>query len=200
MADTFRREKKMSEDTSTSNENVTDSEVNMHENTDTKNSETEKTEENIAAGQKETDWKAESRKWETRAKADYDAANKWREYENSLKPEQERVKEELEQFKAEAAEAKIALMKYEIASSRNLSSEALELINGSTKEELEAAADKVLSLIDKSVKPKVQPNPEQGQPVNSTDQILNRDVLSTMTPEEIMIAKKEGRLDTLLGK
>lgn len=190
----------MSEDTSTSNETVTDSEVNMHENTDTQNSETEKTEENIAAGQKETDWKAESRKWETRAKADYDAANKWREYENSLKPEQERVQEELEKFKAEAAEAKIALMKYEIASSRNLSPEALELINGSTKEELEAAADKVLLLIDKSVKPKVQPNPQQGQPVNSTDQILNKDVLSTMTPEEIMAAKNEGRLDTLLGK
>lgn len=191
----------MSEDTTTSNEQtVTDSEVIVDENTDTQTSETESTVETPAAGQKETDWKAEARKWETRAKADYEAANKWREYENSKKPEDQRVKEELATVKAEAEAAKIALMKYEVASSKNLSPEALELINGSTKEELEAAADKVLSLIDKSVKPKVQPNPEQGKPVHSTDQILNREVLANMTPEEIMIAKKEGRLDTLLGK
>lgn len=199
MADTFRREKRMSE-TTTSEETVNEPEVNSAENTDTQNSGTETTVDTTAAGQKEIDWKAEARKWETRAKADYDAANKWREYENSLKPEQERVKDELAAVKAEAEAAKIALMKYEVATSKNLSPEALELLTGSTKEELEAKAEALLSLIDKSVKPKVQPNPEQGKPVNSTDQILNREVLATMTAEEIMIAKKEGRLDTLLGK
>jgi hypothetical protein len=188
-------------ETTTSNETVNEPEVNSAENTDTQNSGTETTVDTNAAGQTEkTDWKAEARKWETRAKADYEAANKWREYENSLKPEQERVKEELASVKAEAEAAKIALMKYEVATSKNLSPEALELLTGSTKEELEAKAEALLSLIDKSVKPKVQPNPEQGKPVNSTDQILNREVLATMTAEEIMIAKKEGRLDTLLGK
>lgn len=200
MADIPQGEKIMSETTTTSEETVNEPEVNSAENTDTQNSGTETTVEPTAAGQKEIDWKAEARKWETRAKSDYDAANKWREYENSLKPEQERVKEELEAVKAEAEAAKIALMKYEVATSKNLSSEALNLLTGNTKEELEEKAEALLSLIDNSVKPKVQPNPEQGKPVNATDQILNREVLATMSAQEIMIAKKEGRLDTLLGK
>jgi hypothetical protein len=198
MADIPQGEKIMSE-TTTSEETVNEPEVNIDENTDTQNSGTEETVDTTAAGQKETDWKAEARKWETRAKSDFDAANKWREYENSLKPEQERVQEELAAVKAEAEAAKIALMRYEVATSKNLSSDALDLLTGNTKEELEAKADALLSLIDKSVKPKVQPNPEQGKPVNSTDQILSREVLATMSAKEIMEAKKEGRLDTLLG-
>jgi hypothetical protein len=46
----------------------------------------------------ETDWKAEARKWENRAKAakaDSDDASKWREYEQAQKPIQERMAEEL---------------------------------------------------------------------------------------------------------
>lgn len=148
-----------------------------------------------AAGQNEPDWKTEARKWEQRAKADYDAAKKWREYENSLKPEQERVKEELEQTRKEAEEAKIALLKYEIATSKNLTPEALKLLEGKTREELEEKADAILSLI--TVKPKIQPNPEQGKPVGNGNQI-SRELLSTMTPKEIMEAKADGRLDALL--
>jgi len=58
----------------------------------------------------ETDWKSEARKWESRAKLNVDAADRWREYESSLKSEDEKraerlveVEKELEAERAERA-------------------------------------------------------------------------------------------------
>lgn len=120
---------------------------------------------------KETDWKAEARKWESRAKAakaDSDAATKWREYEASLKPVQERLAEELAQAKAEASEASLKLTRYEIASQKGVPSEAVELLTGSTREELELAADKLLSLIALQSKPNTpKPDMNQGKPASN---------------------------------
>lgn len=115
-----------------------------------------------------TDWKAEARKWESRAKAakaDSEAAQKWREYEASLKPVQERLAEELASAKAEASEASLKLTRYEIAAQKGVPSEAVELLTGSTREELEAAADKLLTLIANQSKP-ISPKPDfnQGKP------------------------------------
>jgi len=79
----------------------------------------------------ETDWKAEARKWENRAKAakaDSDAAQKWREYEKSQKPEQERLADELAQAKSEATEASTKLMKYEIANQKGIPGDAIDLL------------------------------------------------------------------------
>lgn len=120
---------------------------------------------------KETDWKAEARKWESRAKAakaDSDAAAKWREYEASLKPVQERLAEELAQAKAEASEASLKLTRFEIAAQKGIPSEAIELLNGSNREELELAADKLLTLIANQSKPNTpKPDLNQGKPASS---------------------------------
>jgi hypothetical protein len=116
----------------------------------------------------ETDWKAEARKWEARAKAgkaDAEAATKWREYEQSLKPVQERLAEELAQAKAEASEASVKLNRFEVASQKGVPNEAIELLTGSTREELEASADKLLSLIANQSKPNTpKPDMNQGKP------------------------------------
>jgi hypothetical protein len=114
----------------------------------------------------ETDWKAEARKWESRAKAakaDSEAAAKWRDYEKSLKPEQERLAEELAQIKAEASEATTKLMRYEVATQKGVPSDAVDLLTGSTKEELESAADKLLSLIANQSKTPTKPDVNQGK-------------------------------------
>jgi hypothetical protein len=113
----------------------------------------------------ETDWKSEARKWESRAKkaaADTADAAKWREYEQAQKPEQERQAEKLAQAEADAAAAKATLLKYEVASTKGIPSEAMQLLTGSTKEELEAAADTLLGLIADQSKPKT-PRPDQNQ-------------------------------------
>ena len=128
----------------------------------------------------ETDWKAEARKWESRAKAAKavsEAAAKWRDYEKSLKPEQERLAEELAQIKVEASEATTKLMRYEVATQKGIPSDAVDLLNGSTKEELESAADKLLSLIANQSKTPTKPDVNQGKAasggISTADQFAN---------------------------
>jgi hypothetical protein len=114
----------------------------------------------------ETDWKSESRKWEARAKAakaDSDDASKWREYEKSLKPAQERLAEELSQVKAEASEAAVKLMRYEVATQKGVPNDAIDLLSGSSREELESSADKLLSLIANQSKSPIKPDINQGK-------------------------------------
>ena len=116
-------------------------------------------------GSQETDWKAEARKWEARAKADHEAANQWREFETSQKSEVEKMADELARFKAEASESSTKLLKFEIASQKGIPTEALDLLNGSTREELESSADKLLSLIADQSKPNTpKPDLNQGKP------------------------------------
>lgn len=118
------------------------------------------------------DWKAEARKWEKRAKdanGDRELANKWREYEASLKPEQERLAEDLVAARAEAESARISLLRYEIAAEKQIPGDAIKLLNGSTREELEDAADALVALIAAQSKPKSpKPDPSQGKPANGS--------------------------------
>jgi len=119
-------------------------------------------------GTDETDWKAEARKWERRAKDNSkfrEAAEKWAEYEKSLKPEQERMADELEGLRKEAATAKLALLRYEVAQEKEVPLDAVRLLSGETKEELEQAADALLALIESRNPKSPKPDSSQGQPV-----------------------------------
>jgi hypothetical protein len=116
-------------------------------------------------GSPEIDWKAEARKWETRAKADHEAANQWREFETSQKSEVEKMADELARFKAEASESSTKLLKFEVASQKGIPTDALDLLHGTTRQELESAADKLLSLIADQSKPNTpKPDLNQGKP------------------------------------
>lgn len=148
-----------------------------------------------------TDWKAEARKHEKRAKENFEAAQRWREYEASLKPAQERMADELAAAKAAAESAQTALVRYEVAAEKNIPANAIALLNGSTREELESAADVLLALIAESRPKTPKPNESQGKPAEAVaGQITDPEQLKSMTPSEVMTAQKEGRLDVLLGK
>lgn len=152
-----------------------------------------------------TDWKAEARKWEKRAKdanSFKDAAEKWQEYEASLKPAQERMAEELAAKTAEAESARTELMRLQIAAEKGIPSDAIKLLNGSSREELEEAADVLVTLIANQSKPKSPlPDENQGKPATATvGQIADRNALKDMTPSQIMEARASGRLDSLMGK
>lgn len=125
-----------------------------------------------------TDWKAEARKWEKRAKDAQslkEAADKWNEYEASLKPAQERLAEELAATKAEAESARTALMRYEIAAEKQIPGEAIKLLQGSSREELSEAADALLALIANQSKPKSpKPDPSQGKPATGGASTANQ--------------------------
>jgi len=153
-------------------------------------------------GTPEIDWKAEARKWETRAKADHDLAAKWRDYETSQKSEHEKLADELARKDAEASQAKAELLRYKIASEKGITGEATKLLKGTTQEELESEANLLLSLIANQSKPKTpMPDENQGKPTpEAVGQITDAKQLDTMTAAEIVAARKSGRLDELMGK
>lgn len=154
-------------------------------------------------GKAEIDWKAEARKWENRAKAaksDLEDAAKWREYEASQKSEHEKLADQLAEAQALASEANAKLARYEIASLKGIPTEALDLLTGSSREDLEAQADKLLLLIAEQSKPKSpMPDELQGKPVTSQAGQLTEADLKGMSPDQIMEAKKAGRLNDILG-
>lgn len=151
----------------------------------------------------ETDWKAEARKWEKRAKdaqGDRELAQKWREYEESLKPLQEKLADDLNAAKAEAESARTALLRYEIASEKGIPAEAIKLLQGSSREELEEAAETLVSLLANQSKPKSpQPDDSQGRPTTANLGQLSKEELANMSPAEILEAKRAGRLNDALG-
>jgi hypothetical protein len=170
----------------------------------TENIETETTETTEQPqGSAEVDWKAQARKWEARAKdaqADRELAAKWREYESSQKSEHEKLADELARAKAEASEASSKLLRYQVAAQKGIPADALDLLPGSSLEELETAADKLLSLIADQSKPKTpRPDENQGKPANASIGQLTKDDLKGMSPKAIMEAKEAGRLNDVLG-
>jgi hypothetical protein len=117
-----------------------------------------------------TDWKAEARKWENRAKAakaDGEDAAKWREYETSQKTEHDKMADQLESAKAEASEASVKLLRYQVASQKGIPANAIGLLTGSNTEELEAAADTLLTLIASQSTKTIMPDFNSGRPASS---------------------------------
>jgi hypothetical protein len=113
-------------------------------------------------GEETADWKAESRKWEARAKADFEAANKWREFEVSQKSEYEKLADELSKYKGEAAEANAKAIRYEVAQAKGIPVEAIELITGNDRESIESSSDKLAALIAAQSK-STTPRPDLNQ-------------------------------------
>lgn len=110
-----------------------------------------------------TDWQAMARKWEARAKADKDDAFKWREYLKSQKTVEEQRAEELTEARAELERERSARLRYEIAAEKNIPADALKLLEGATREEIEEKADALLDLLStQSSTKKPKPDPNQG--------------------------------------
>lgn len=112
-----------------------------------------------------TDWKAEARKWEGRAKTDAEDAKAYREYKESQKTEDEKRaarEKELEQ-RVFAAETKA--LRADVADTKKVPAEWRKFLTGGTQEELEASADEILTLI--AAKPGTTPDPNQGQPTGT---------------------------------
>jgi hypothetical protein len=83
--------------------------------------------------------------------------------------QKEKNKAETNALKAEAESARISLIRYEIAADKQIAPEAIRLLTGSTREELEASADALLALIANQSKPKApKPDPTQGRPVDGS--------------------------------
>lgn len=97
----------------------------------------------------ETDWKAEARKWESRAKenlrnarANEGAAQRLAELEESQKTEAQKTADRLAAAEKRAAELESKAVRAEVAADKGV---PVALLSGSTREELEASADALIA-------------------------------------------------------
>jgi len=123
------------------------SEEETTETTDTTETTEQQPEQEVPA--QDTDWKAEARKWEQRAKANKDAAARLQELEDAQKSEQEKLTEKLSVTEKRAAEAELRAARLEVATEKGLPSSAVKFLTGDTAEELAASADELLGLLKK---------------------------------------------------
>ena len=97
---------------------------------------------------KETDWKAEARKWESRAKENLasaktneSAAQRLAEIEEAQKTEAQKAQERVEAAEKRAAELEQRSLRAEVAAVKGVPA---SLLSGSTQADLEASADALL--------------------------------------------------------
>lgn len=107
-------------------------------------------------------WRSRARNWERQSKENKDAALKWSEYEQSQKTIEEKRIEEMSKIQSELAQERAARLRLEIASERGITGDAVKLLDGLTREEIEEKAEALAALIQTQSKPK-QPQPDANQ-------------------------------------
>lgn len=103
-----------------------------------------------------TDWKAEARKWEARAKENRSAAAELQQLKDAEKTELQRAAEKVAAAQREAEAAKAEAARLRIAAKHGISEEYLDLLTGDDEEELEAKAKKLAALV--TAQTKSEPN------------------------------------------
>lgn len=104
----------------------------------------------------------ENAKYRTEAKANADAAKRLAEIEEANKTEAQRAEDTLKQQTERADKAEQALLRHEVAAEKGVPANAVKFLTGSTRDEIEASADDVLTLIGDAAKPRTpKPNPAQ---------------------------------------
>lgn len=108
-----------------------------------------KAEEVVESVKDETDWKAESRKWETRAKENSTAAAQLAAIEEEKKTAEERLEERATKAEKDLADALLERARAVVALDKGLTASQAKRLVGSTPEELAADADELLADLGK---------------------------------------------------
>jgi hypothetical protein len=120
------------------------------------------------------------------------------EIEEAQKTELQKAQDRAEAAERRASDAEAARLKASTAAQFGVPE---ELLSGSTAEELKSSAERLIAF--KGPQP-TAPSPDGqgavGVPISSqTKQITSLDELSKLSPAEVNQARREGRLDSLLG-
>ena len=121
--------------------------------------------------------RAEAAKYRTEAQ---EAKAKAQEYEDAQKSELERAQDKLQQIESAKAEAEAKLLRYEVATEKGIQGNLMDLLVGSTKEELEAKADLILENVKPSDSPKAtfdggprEPAPDPKTPEQAHNELIS---------------------------
>lgn len=152
----------------------------------------------------ETDWEAEARKWkelsrknEARMKENAEKAKLYDEAQEQGKSELEKALDKAAQAEARAAALESQVLRAQVAAAKGVDA---DLLSGTTQEELEASADRLLAWRGAQV-PKGAPAKDagvRGDEIRAAKQ-LTREDLKKMSSSEIVKARKDGQLNNLMG-
>lgn len=153
---------------------------------------------------KQVDWEAEARKWkelsrknESRMKENAEKARLYDEAQEQGKSELQKAQEAAAKAEARAAAMEAEAMRAKVAAATGVDA---DLLSGSSEEELRASAERLLAWRAAQV-PKGAPATDagvRGEEIRAAKQ-LTRDDLKKMSPSEIIKARKDGRLNNIMG-
>ena len=135
-----------------------------------------------------TDWKAEARKWEARAKENNSAAQRLAEIEESKKSETQKLQEQLTALREQATAAERDRARLAVIAKHGIPEDFHDLVHGSDAESLEASAAKVKALITANAQPQNEASfviPSEG---NSPSLALNGDGIESALRKALGIA------------
>jgi hypothetical protein len=143
-------------------------------------------------------WKALSRKNEDRATANAEKAQRFDAAEAASLTALEKAEARAIAAEGALVSASAATLRAEVASAKGVPA---ALLTGTTQEELEASADAMLAFKGKTpTAPSSDGAGNVGTPLNGgLIQITSHDELNSMTPGEVNKARRDGRLDSLMG-
>lgn len=121
-----------------------------------------KPQEPVEPAKDETDWKAEARKWESRAKENAIAAGKLTALEEAQKTEAQRLEERASTAEKLAADNASDALRARVALEKGLTAAQEKRLVGSTREELLADADELLTDLGKPAPKNPAADPSQG--------------------------------------
>lgn len=123
-------------------------------------------------------------------------AAKLKEFEDRDKTDQEKADAALAEARAELAALTVAKTRAEVAAAKGVPA---ELLNGSTQAEFEASADALIAFKGQQSAAPVVPTEGASSGGTRGASQLTADDISKLTPEEINAARRDGRLNRLLG-
>lgn len=133
----------------------------------------------------ETDWKAEARKWEQRAKENTEARKRLDEIEEQSKTELQKATERAEQAERRAAEVELSATRYKVAAEKGVPA---NLLNGSTEAELIASADALIAFRGEQQSQRTADPVVPGEGVSPSPLALNGDPLERALKDKLGIA------------
>jgi hypothetical protein len=106
-----------------------------------------------AQAKPETDWKAEARKHEQRAKENAAAAAELAALKESQKTEAQKLADRVAAAEKERDDARLEALKVKVGAAKKLPADVVELLRGDTEDELAAHADRLAEHFKQSVRP-----------------------------------------------
>nr|DAF27162.1 MAG TPA: protein of unknown function (DUF4355) [Caudoviricetes sp.] len=150
------------------------------------------------------DWEAEAKRWkalsrqnEARAKENAEKARLFDEHEEQGKTELQKALDKAAQAEARVKALEVQATRAQVAAAKGVDA---DLLSGSTLEELEASADRLLAWRGAQI-PKGAPASDaghRGEEIRSSKQ-LTREDLKTMSAEQINQARRAGQLNDVMG-